>query len=97
MNRYETMCIIKPDLSNERKEDLFKEIANIIVKNNGKVIKQQVWSDVRSLAFSIKKYQEGIYYLLQFDINPLDILKLRQGWKLNEDILRFQILKIDVK
>ena len=97
MNRYETMFILKPDLSNEKREGVFKEITGVATKNNGKVINQQVWSDKRKLAFSIKKYQEGIYYLMEFDISPPDILKLKQAWNLNEDILRFQILKIAVK
>jgi len=97
MNRYETMLIIKPDLSKEKKEEVFKDTTSVIAKNNGKIINQQVWADVRKLSYPIKKYQDGTYYLLQFDISASDIVNLKQAWKLNEDILRFQILKIDVK
>ena len=88
------MFIIKPDLSAELRERVLKELAEVVTKNNGKISNQNIWAEKRKLAFSIKKYQEGIYYLMQFDIPPSEILNLRQTWKLSEDILRFQILKI---
>ena len=95
--KYETMFIVKSDLSSEKKEVLFKDIADIITKNDGKVINQKIWADKAKLAFSIKKQEEGTYYLMQFDINPLNITKLKQLWRLNEDILRFLILRMDSK
>jgi small subunit ribosomal protein S6 len=89
------MFIVKPDLSDEKKESVFKDISNVVEKNKGKIINQQVWAQKRRFAFSIRKYNEGVYYLLQFDMDPSDIVKLRQTWKLNEDILRFQVLKAE--
>ena len=35
MNKYEAMVIIKPDLSDEDKKTLFKQIDDAVIKNNG--------------------------------------------------------------
>lgn len=94
MNNYETMFIIKPDLGNEARDHVVKDITGMITKNSGKIVNQQIWAEKRKLAYSIKKYQDGTYYLLQFDIAASEIAKLKESWRLNENILRCQILNI---
>lgn len=89
------MFIIKSDLSEEEKKTLFNQINDTIIKNNGVVIKASVWQDKRKLCYPIKKYQEGLYYLMNFNLTPLVITKIKSVYKLNENILRFLITKIE--
>lgn len=95
MNKYEAMFIIKPDLSEDEKKTLFNQINDTVVKNNGNVSQASIWSEKRKLCFTIKKYQEGIYYLMNFSVVPQVISKIRQAYKLNENILRVLITKIN--
>lgn len=94
MNKYEAMFIVKPDLSDADKKLLFSQISDVVVKNNGNVSQANIWSEKRKLYFSIKKYREGIYYLMNFTIAPDAIIKLKQIYKLNENILRVLITKV---
>lgn len=91
MHKYEVMFIIKPALSEEERKNLFNQISEAIVKNNGNVAKANIWGEKRKLYFPIKKQGEGIYYLVNFSAPPEAIAKLRYAYKLNENILRVLI------
>jgi small subunit ribosomal protein S6 len=91
MNKYEAMFIIKPTLSEEERKTLFNQISEVITKNGGAVSKSAVWSEKRKLYFTIKKFQEGVYYLVNFNSPSAAITKLEQAYKINENILRVLI------
>jgi small subunit ribosomal protein S6 len=93
MRKYEAMFIIKPDLSEEEKKVLFNQLNEAIIKNKGNVVQSGVWSEKRNLIFPIKKYREGIYYLVNFTLEPAIITELKSAYKLNEGILRVLITK----
>ena len=95
MNKNEAMFIVKPDLSEEERKNLFGQINDVVAKNNGKVIECSVWSERRKLIFPIKKYREGVYYLLNFSLAPLIIKEIIHTYNLNENILRVLITKVE--
>jgi len=95
MNKYEAMVIVRPDLSDEDKKMLFKQIDDVITKNNGQITQSGVWSERRKLCFPIKKFMEGIYYLAAFTAPPAAIKEVRNTYKLNENILRVLLTRMD--
>ena len=95
MNKYEAMFIIKPDLSEDKKKSLFSQINEAVVKNNGNVGQANIWSEKRKLYFTIKKCREGIYYLMDFSLEPKAIKEITHAYKLNENILRVLITKVE--
>jgi len=95
MNKYEAMFIIKPDLSEEERKTLFSQINDAVSKNNGNMSGGSVWLERRKLYFPIKKYREGLYYLLNFSLSPLVVKEIRHAYKLNENILRVLITKVE--
>jgi len=95
MKKYETMFIVKPDLSEEEKKTLYNQISEAVTKNGGNVSQGAVWSEKRKLFFPIKRYREGIYYLLNFSAETKSITDINHAYKLNENILRVLISKLD--
>ena len=91
MNEYEAMFIIKPDLSEEEKKALFAQINDAVSKNNGNVSQGSVWSEKRKLYFPLKRYRDGLYFLMNFSISPVAIKEMRHAYNLNENILRVLI------
>ena len=94
MNKYEIMFVLKPDLSEEDRKNLFNQINDVVIKHNGAVASANIWSEKRKLFFPLKKYREAIYYLMNFTIMPQAIKDLNQAYKLNENILRFLISRL---
>lgn len=96
MKHYETMFIVKPTLQEEEikaKIDFFKDI---ITKNEG-VIETCLDMGMRNLAYEIKKNQRGYYFVIYFQANPSLIAELERNYRINEDILRFLIVKYESK
>jgi small subunit ribosomal protein S6 len=95
MKKYEAMFIVKPDLSEEERKTLFSQINDVVAKNNGSVQGGAVWAERRKLYFPIKRYQEGLYYLLNFSVAPLVVKDIQEAYRLNENILRVLITKVN--
>lgn len=90
---YEMMFILRPDLSEERVSqeiqkyrDLFAEYSakNIQVQNLGK----------RRLAYSIEKYQDGIYIQLNFQGDGQQVAPVERAMRLSEEVIRYLTLKL---
>ena len=91
MKEYQALFIIDPD-----KENSLKEIAGAIVqaitKHDGKVGKEENWGK-QKIAYPIKKKKDGLYYKIDFSLDPSKISALNAIYKLNSDILRVMITK----
>ena len=95
MNKYEAMFVIKPDLTDEARKNLFNQINEVIQKHNGKVAAANIWAEKRKLTFRMKKCLEGSYYLVNFNIDPKEIAEIRHLYNLNENILRVLVTNIE--
>ena len=92
MNKYEGMLLLKPDLTKEGLDKVLGQIRDIIGKNKGTLTEMKDWGK-QKMAYPIKKYKEGAYYLLDFHIEPEAIQKIKRSFGLNEEILRVLITK----
>ena len=95
MNKYEAMFILKADLSEEERKGVFNQIGEAIQKSNGTVTTSSVWTDKRKLYFPIRKQKDGLYYLVNFSLNPLSIKDIQHAYALNENILRVLISNVE--
>jgi small subunit ribosomal protein S6 len=95
MNTYEAVFLIDAKLDEKTANALFDQIKEIITKDKGNIISSRIWADKRKLTFPIKKIQEASYYLVNFKLEPNAIDKIRQSYRLNENILRVLITKAD--
>ena len=95
MNKYEAMFIVKPDLSEEEKKNLFNQVAEAVTKSKGVVSQAAVWAERRKLFSPMKKYREGMFYLLSFSVAPSAIKDINHAYALNEGILRVLITQAE--
>ena len=96
MKHYETMLIIKPTLVEEEikaKIDFFKDI---IIKNGG-AIETCLDMGMRNLAYEIKKNKRGYYFVIYFKAPTNLIAELERNYRINEDVLRFIVIKYENK
>jgi len=95
LNKYELIVIIDAKLTSEEKEELRKQAAETVNKAGGKVINSQVWIEKQKFTFEIKKRTEGMYCSINFESAPEAIEKIQASFKLNEQILRSLITKVE--
>ncbi len=91
MKNYEGMLIIRPDLEEEATNAVTTQLTDAITQSNGEIEEAKIWGK-RQLAFPVKKFKEGLFYLVHFKAKPEIITKLKREYKLNENILRMLIV-----
>lgn len=102
MNNYEAMLLIRPDLSEEERKELFAKLDKVISAQGGKIGKADIWADKKKLTYEIRttltsggtrKYNEVLFYLINFHIDPEAIKQLRSDFKMSDSIIRSLIIK----
>ena len=89
MREYKALFIIESDKEASLKE-ILGSIAAGITKVDGKISKEENWGK-QHLAYPINKKPDGIYYKLDFSMDPSKLKALNSSFKLNSDILRVMI------
>lgn len=91
MNKYESVIIINPVLSEESVKALEAKITELI-NANGKVEKVEILGKKR-LAYEIGKNKEGIYVVFNFEANPESIKELERVYRITDEIIKFIVVK----
>ena len=96
MNRYETVFIATPVLSDVQAKELFGKFQGVITENGGQIISEEDWG-LRKLAYPIQKKTTGFYYLIEFEGEGDLIEKLETQYRRDERVIRFLNFRIDRK
>jgi small subunit ribosomal protein S6 len=95
MPAYEHVLIARQDISPAQAEALNEDLKTLIESRGGHIVKIEYWG-LRNLTYRIKKNRKGHYSLLAIDA-PADAVKeMERQISLNEDVLRFLTIKVDV-
>ena len=94
MNRYETVFIATPVLSDVQAKELFGKFQGIITENGGQIISEEDWG-LRKLAYPIQKKTTGFYYLIEFEGEGDLIEKLETQYRRDERVIRFLTFRMD--
>lgn len=95
MPLYECVLIARNDVTQQQVETVADTIAAQMEAEGGEVKKREYWG-LRSLAYRIKKNRKGHYMLLGLDAKPASINEMERQLRINEDILRFMTVRIEV-
>lgn len=94
MPLYETVFIARQDVTAKQVEDYAKAFSKIVNDNGGETKRTESWG-LRNLAYKIKKNKKGHYTLFHFDAPPAAIAEMERNIRLNEDVLRYQTVRIE--
>jgi len=95
MNRtYELMFIVRPDMT---EEDLDKLIANLqsVVPGSGGTVKRVDKMGKRRLAYTVRRFHEGIYVLLVVEGGGAVIHELERRLRVTEPVIKFLTVRVD--
>ncbi len=91
LNKYESMVVITPTLSEENAKKENELIQNFIKEKGGEIINTDEWGKKR-LAYQIRKFKEGYYFINYFTLDQTKVIELDQFYKLHEYVIRYNIL-----
>ena len=94
MNKFETVLLFNPDLSNpiiNKEEDIF---INNIKNSEGKIVSTEDWG-LKDLSFNINNYKKAFYKFYQMEMIGSNIKGLKNILTQNEKILRHLFVTVD--
>ncbi len=94
MNRYETVFILTPVLSEEQTKEAVKVYEDLITSNGGSIKHKEFWG-LKKMAYQIQKKSNGFYNLVEFESEGDLIQKLEIAFKRDERIMRFLTIKME--
>ena len=94
MRVYEGMFLVDNSEARKDYEGVSGNIASIITKNGGEVIRSERWAE-RRLAYTIRRRDRGTYILVYFNAHGEAITQIKRDCMIDEVILRTMILGVE--
>jgi small subunit ribosomal protein S6 len=91
---YEHVYLARQDLTPAQVESLTEAFTKIVTDNGGQVAGNEYWG-LRNLAYRIAKNRKAHYVLLNIEAPAAAVQELERQVALNEDVIRFQTIRVD--
>src|SRR3984957_19297265 len=95
MNRtYELMFIVRPDVTEEDLDKLIAMLQSIVPASGGSIQKVDKMGK-RRLAYTVKRFHEGIYVLMVVEGGGAVIHELERRLRVTEQVIKFLTVRTD--
>jgi len=96
MNTYDGLFIFGETVRDERVGEMTSYVAGEIEKLGGKILNKRDMRQ-RSFARPMNKKETGVYVAVTFTLDPDKVADLSARYKLNDEVFRCQIVKLNEK
>ena len=94
MPLYESVYIIRQEVSSNDVDKLTDNFINLLKENGGELVKQEYWG-LRNLAYEIRNNRKGHYVMLGIKASHAAVLELERRMRLSEDVIRFLTVAVE--
>ena len=94
MNKYETVFILTPVLSDDQMKETVEKFKSVLTDNGATIENEENWG-LRKLAYPIENKNTGFYTLIEFEGEPTIIDKLETAFRRDEKVIRFLTFRLD--
>ena len=95
MKKYEIMFIVQPNLESEVLKKTVSDLEKIFTNNKATITLSKELGQ-KELAYEIKKYKSGYYYLYNIETeNDKAIKEFDRIARINENVIRHLIINLD--
>ena len=95
MKKYEIMFIVKPDLEEANIKAVADSMKELLTSKSANIIEETVMGQ-KELAYEIKKYKTGYYFLFIIEAENNEAIKeFDRVALINENIIRHLIIKVE--
>jgi small subunit ribosomal protein S6 len=93
-NAYEAMFILDTNKYSRDPSAVSNQLTESIEKFGGSILANRLWEE-RRLAYPIGQHRKGTYWLTYFHLDSGKLAELQSEYRLNDNIVRSLILKIE--
>jgi small subunit ribosomal protein S6 len=88
------MFIVRPDMTEEDQDKLISSLETAVASSGGQV-KNVEKMGKRRLAYTVRKFHDGMYILLTFEGSGGLVHELERRLRVNEPVIKFLSVRID--
>jgi small subunit ribosomal protein S6 len=91
---YEVVIVLKPDIEDEARSELIEKLEAWMIhdENESDLLKSDHWGS-RTLAYPIRKYEEGYYLFYDAKLDPSKINEMERNFTYQDEILRHLVVR----
>ncbi len=94
MRTYEVIFISSPNTTDEEVNKLTTQIEHAATERGGKITKIDPWGR-RKLAYSIGKFDDGIYTLIHIEGTGQEIAEIERRLRVTDFVIRYMSVRTD--
>ncbi|MDY6122147.1 MAG: 30S ribosomal protein S6 [Porphyromonas sp.] len=94
MNKYETVFILTPVLSDVQMKEAVEKFTTLLTEQGAKIVNEEYWG-LKKLAYPIQKKSTGFYQFIEFEAEPTTIATLETNFRRDERVIRFLTFRQD--
>jgi small subunit ribosomal protein S6 len=95
MNRtYELMFIVRPDMTDEDLDKLISTLQSVVPASGG-TVKSVEKMGKRRLAYTVRRFHDGIYVLMVVEGGGAVIHELERRLRVTEPVIKFLTVRVD--
>ena len=94
MNKYEIMFVVRPDMEEAEIKKTAEEMKKVLENGQATFVEEKSMGQ-RELAYEIKKFKTGYYFLYIVEANSETISEFDRVVRINEKVIRHLIVKVE--
>ncbi|HEX3597702.1 MAG TPA: 30S ribosomal protein S6 [Polyangiaceae bacterium] len=91
---YETIFILRSDVSKESSESISTRLTDVVGREGGKLTRIESWGR-RRLAYPVGKQKRGVYMYLKYIGRGGLVSEVERNLRLLDDVLKYQTVKLN--
>ena len=94
MNKYEIMFVVRPDMEEAEIRKTAENMKQVLIDSKAEIIEEKAMGQ-RELAYEVKKFNTGYYYLLVVNASSEAEQEFNRVARINENLLRHIVVKVE--
>jgi small subunit ribosomal protein S6 len=90
---YETIYVLRPDVSRELQERVAGRIGEVVGKEGGQLTQVETWGR-RALAYPVEKHKRGVYIYLKYVGGGVVVSEIERNLRMLDEVLKYQTVKL---
>jgi small subunit ribosomal protein S6 len=90
---YETIFILRPDVSRESSESISARVNDVVAREGGTLTRVENWGR-RRLAYPVAKQRRGVYVYLKYVGRGGVVSELERNLRMLDDVIKYQTVKL---
>ena len=93
MRKFETLVLLSPELSAEKREGIVNALVAVVEREQGKMITVDNWG-MRDLAYPVRKQMRGNYVRLEYAAPANLVAELERNIRITDGLFKFVTVKL---